>query len=153
MSDALKVALWRQRYFEAQAAAEEFVLGRHGEPGLSTWIEHNSTIAAALIAASQESDADMTEVFFSRLYQQLELYDSEVHIERDGAMALKNTRCGILTYRKQAAARGVKLTFESPCGYCMELNSSIARKLIGHPDPVVCQTDGEGCEWRAAVDE
>jgi hypothetical protein len=31
LDPAEKVDLWRQRFFEAQAAAEEFILGEHGE--------------------------------------------------------------------------------------------------------------------------
>ena len=49
LDPAEKVDLWRQRFSEAQAAAEEFILGEHGEEGLAAWIQANSRITAELL--------------------------------------------------------------------------------------------------------
>ena len=99
-----KVDLWRQRFFEAQAAAEEFVLGEHGEEGLAAWIQANSRITAELLRAQRPAGVSATDHFMTRLRRQLLLYDSAVTSEaRPSGTVLRNTDCGILRYRKRAA--------------------------------------------------
>jgi hypothetical protein len=145
-----KVDLWRQRYFEAQAAAEEFVLGEHGEEGLSGWIQANSRITAALLQAQRPDGVSATDHFMTRLQRQLQLYDSAVSTEPEpSATVLRNAECGILRYRKEAARAGVVLTFSSPCPYCQELNTAIATRYVEPEVTVSCEQAGDGCTWRA----
>ncbi|MEV8376380.1 hypothetical protein AB0P21_26795 [Kribbella sp. NPDC056861] len=150
LEPAEKVELWRQRYFEAQAAAEEFVLGEHGEEGLAAWIQANSRITAKLLQAQRPDGQSSTEHFMTRLERQLLLYDSDVTTESGpSATVLRNAECGILRYRKRAARAGVVLTFDSPCNYCQELNTSIASRYVEPEVTVSCHQSGDGCTWRA----
>ncbi|WP_037898476.1 hypothetical protein, partial [Streptomyces sp. NRRL S-920] len=150
LDPAEKVDLWRQRYFEAQAAAEEFVLGEHGEEGLTGWVKQNSRIAADLLRAQQPEGLSATDHFMIRMKRQLLLYDSDVSIESQPSGAvLRNAECGILRYRKKAARGGVVLTFKSPCGYCQKLNTAIANRYVEPDVKVSCELVGDGCTWRA----
>lgn len=143
-------ALWRKRYFEAQAAAEAFVLREHGFDGLERWITANATIAAPLLAAQRAVGTTRSRHFMSRLQNQLALYESDVSLQKhDDELVLRNTDCGILRYRKGAARQGVRLTFDTPCDYCQRLNIAIAQSYAA-PASVTCQLAGEGCEWRVA---
>jgi hypothetical protein len=147
---AEKVDLWRQRFFEAQAAAEEFVLGVHGEEGLAAWIQANSRITAELLQAQRPAGVSATDHFMNRLQRQLLLYDSAVTSEpQTSGTVLRNDDCGILRYRKRAARAGVVLTFSSPCQYCQELNTSIAARYVEPGVTVSCEQAGDGCTWRA----
>jgi folylpolyglutamate synthase/dihydrofolate synthase len=149
MNEADKVELWRQRYFEAQAAAEEFVLGHHGQQGLDAWIEENAGIAARLLAV-RPGVGTRAARFAVRLRDQLLLYDSDITLD-DGpnGIVLHNHRCGILRYRRAAEQRGVNLTFDSPCDYCQQLNATIAHEFAA-PESIACDRAGEGCTWRIA---
>ncbi len=150
LDPAEKADLWRQRYFEAQAAAEEFVLGEHGEEGLAGWIEANSRITADLLRAQRPDGISATDHFISRMQRQLSLYDSAVSIEsQPSGTVLRNADCGILRYRKKAARAGVVLTFESPCGYCQKLNTAIADRYVEPDVTVSCEQAGDGCTWHA----
>lgn len=150
LDPAEKVDLWRQRFFEAQAAAEEFVLGEHGEEGLAAWIEANSRITAQLLRAQRPAEVSAIDHFMTRLQRQLLLYDSAVISEaHPSGTVLRNVDCGILRYRKQAARAGVVLTFSSPCPYCQQLNTAIAARYVGPDVTVSCEQAGDGCTWRA----
>ncbi|KXK58669.1 hypothetical protein AWW66_28490 [Micromonospora rosaria] len=145
-----KVDLWRQRFFEAQAAAEEFILGEHGEEGLTAWIQANSRITAALLHAQRPAGVSATAHFMTRLQRQLLLYDSAVtSASQPSGTVLRNDDCGILRYRKRAARAGVVLTFSSPCPYCQELNTAIADRYVEPDVTVSCEQAGDGCTWRA----
>lgn len=145
-----KVDLWRQRFFEAQAAAEEFVLGEHGEEGLAAWIQANSRITAELLRAQRPEGVSATDHFMTRLQRQLLLYDSAVTTEaQPSGTVLRNADCGILRYRKRAARAGVVLTFSSPCPYCQHLNTAIAARYVEPGTTVTCEQAGDGCTWRA----
>ncbi|MER7167649.1 hypothetical protein ABT336_16470 [Micromonospora sp. NPDC000207] len=147
---AEKVDLWRQRFFEAQAAAEEFILGEHGEDGLASWIQANSRITAELLAAQRPAGLSATDHFMTRLQRQLLLYDSAVTSEpRPSGTVLRNADCGILRYRRRAARDGVVLTFSSPCQYCQDLNTAIAGRYVESDVTVSCEQAGDGCTWRA----
>jgi hypothetical protein len=150
LDPAEKVDLWRQRYFEAQAAAEEFVLGKHGEEGLAGWIQENSRITADLLRAQRPDGVSATDHFITRLQRQLLLYDSEVSTEPEpSGTVLRNAECGILRYRKEAARDGVVLTFSSPCPYCQKLNTAIATRYVEPDVTVSCELQDDGCTWRA----
>ena len=150
MQSSEKVSLWRQRYFEAQAAAEEFVLREYGEKGLLGWIKQNATITARLLDAQRPDGQSKINHFMMRFLNQLKLYDSQVSLQevRDG-LQLANEECGILHYRKEAAAKGVELTFESPCKYCQNLNKEIIRQYVGSSSSVTCHLTEKGCCWSA----
>ncbi len=138
--------IWKKRYFRSQAAAEEFILGSFGKKALDDWIDANSSIAAQNIGSKLEHNLDPMQNFMERLFNQLQLYDSKIEFKQVGpAFSLVNRECGILRYRKQAEARGVKLTFESPCHYCMALNKAIAEKHTGKE--VQCERTDVGCVW------
>lgn len=148
LEDSEKVGLWRQRYFEAQAAAEEFILGRHGQEGLNNWIDANSDITARLLRAQKPDWQSEIEHFMTRLLKQLQLYDSNIELTSlKDAFVLANTECGILRYRREAQQKGVTLTFKSPCDYCVSLNSSIAEKYTGRK--VISIRTDVGCTWSA----
>ncbi|MEU6073465.1 hypothetical protein [Micromonospora sp. NPDC047074] len=150
LDPAVKVDLWRQRFFEAQAAAEEFILGVHGDEGVSAWIQANSRITADLLRSQRPAGESATVHFMTRLQRQLLLYDSAVTSEpQPSGTVLRNAECGILRYRKQAASAGVKLTFASPCPYCQELNTAIAARYVESDVTVSCEQAGDGCTWRA----
>ncbi|MEU8170319.1 hypothetical protein AB0B97_27845 [Micromonospora sp. NPDC049004] len=147
---AEKVDLWRQRFFEAQAAAEEFILGEHGEEGLAAWIRANSRITAKLLREQRPAGVSATDHFMTRLQRQLLLYDSAVTREPEpSGTVLRNADCGILRYRRQAARAGVVLTFSSPCSYCQELHTAIAARYVEPDVTVSCDQAGDGCTWRA----
>ena len=149
MKASEKIELWRQRYFEAQAAAEEFVLGKHGQEGLNQWMSANAEITARLLEAQKPEGQSKTKHFMTRLLKQLKLYDSKISLkEIEGDFKLVNTECGILRYRKAAAEKGVKLTFKSPCDYCEGLNTAIAEKYTAQRN-VTCQRTEKGCLWSA----
>jgi hypothetical protein len=150
MKDSEKIELWRQRYFEAQAAAEEFVLRRHGPEGLKQWIAANAHITARLLDAQRSVGQSKIKHFMTRLLDQLTLYDSQISLkETSGKLVLENLDCGILRYRMGAAAKGVELTFESPCQYCMSLNISIVQEYTANSTTVSCHLGERGCTWSA----
>ncbi|GGM17422.1 MULTISPECIES: hypothetical protein [Micromonospora] len=147
-----KVDLWRQRFFEAQAAAEEFVLGEHGDEGLAAWIRANSRITADLLRAQRPAGMSTTDHYVTRLQRQLMLYDSAVTSEpQPSGTVLRNADCGILRYRRRAARAGVVLTFSSPCGYCQQLNTAIAARYLEPEVTVSCEQAGDGCTWRVSA--
>ena len=82
LDPAEKVDLWRQRFFEAQAAAEEFILGEHGEEGLAAWIQANSRITAELLRAQRPAGVSATDHFMTRHAWELESGPGAVFRER-----------------------------------------------------------------------
>ncbi len=152
MLEAEKTELWKRRFFEAQAAAEEFITARHGDDGIDDWIIENARIAATLLASEEPDDTRKTRHFSERLLRQLKLYDSEIdRVEEGPETVLVNRKCGILQYRHSAEKRGVKLTFEKPCGYCRKLNSQIFHNYT-RGKQISCQLQGDGCVWRLQND-
>ncbi|WFE28228.1 hypothetical protein O7623_03170 [Solwaraspora sp. WMMD791] len=150
LDPAEKVDLWRQRFFEAQAAAEEFILAEYGDDGLAAWIQANSRITADLLQSQRPAGVSATDHFMIRLHRQLQLYDSAVTSEPEpSGIVLRNADCGILRYRKRAARAGVVLTFSSPCPYCQQLNTAIAARYVEPEVTVSCEQAGDGCTWRA----
>jgi hypothetical protein len=143
-----KSLIWKQRFFEAQAAAEEYLMQQGGWNAIDGWIEANSSIAANLLSARTEDKNSLAEVGVSRLLNQLLCYESDVQLVRDSSensFVILNKECGILRYRKIAESRNVKLTFQSPCEYCIKLNSKILKKVGGLESQV--QRKELGCCW------
>ncbi len=148
LSDEEKACIWKQRFFEAQASCEQFVTATFGPEGIQKWIEQNALITAQLLTAQEPRPEHRLLHFVERLSKQLWCYGSDLRVDlQENRFVLINTRCGILTYRRQAHKNGVVLTFKSPCGYCRCLNSGIARKYVPQVETHV-QTLENGCIWQ-----
>ncbi|WP_394537155.1 hypothetical protein PRJ39_13365 [Lysobacter enzymogenes] len=152
LTDPEKVRIWQQRFFEAQASFEEYLMARGGMPAIHDWIEANSAITArrfALVEPARERRADYT---VARFVNQLRCYDSDISRRFDAAsnsFEITNRDCGILRYRQEAARAQVRLTFESPCEYCTRLNSRIMQKYADSSSIEVDYAE-RGCQWRVA---
>jgi hypothetical protein len=152
MDEKQQADLWKRRFFEAQASAEEFIVEHYGQNGIDKWIDGNSAIAARLLHSEEPEPGRRVQHFGRRLFNQLKLYQSDLTVrDSDSGFELVNTTCGILKYREAARARGVKLTFETPCHYCVTLNSKIYTKYTGS-DSVSCELKHGGCVWRVRGD-
>jgi hypothetical protein len=153
LTDAEKVTLWQQRFFEAQASCEEFLMEQGGWEAIDGWIEANSSITArrfSLLEPAKENRADYN---VTRLVNQLRCYDSDISSQYDeeaNAYTVTNRDCGILRYRKVAALGRVRLTFKSPCEYCTKLNTKIIQKYVGDASVEVELRDG-GCQWKVTL--
>ena len=148
MNETEKTQLWKRRFFEAQAAAEEFVTSRYGQLGIDQWIDANSTIAARLLGVGTTPIPERWRDFSERLFNQLQLYESDISIvDEPTSRSLINKACGILSYRKAAEARGVKLTFKSPCDYCKALNTGIYEKYTEN-NTISVELKTDGCVWK-----
>lgn len=148
LSDIEKAAIWKQRFFEAQASCEQYVTETFGPEGIQSWVERNAQITATLLEAQEPRAAHRLLHFVSRLSKQLWCYESELQVDfQEGRFVLINTRCGILTYRRQAHKNGVVLTFKSPCEYCTGLNSCIASKYVPRVGTNVQKLE-DGCIWQ-----
>jgi hypothetical protein len=147
MNAIRSAALWKRRFFEAQASAEEFITTRYGLNGITEWINTNAAITARLLRSEKPRCLNKARHFALRLYRQLKLYDSDIAISRtsDG-YKLTNSQCGILRYRQEASTQGVRLTFESPCDYCRTLNSRIYANYA-EDNAISCELKPGGCVW------
>ncbi len=151
MHDSQKVELWKRRFFEAQAAAEEFITTNYGDLGLQKWLRANAAITARLLANEVDDPRERVQHFAKRLHAQLAIYDSVM--EKSDSMPgvrIENLVCGILRYRQAAETRGVRLTFKTPCDYCRRLNTAIYEKYTGRRD-ISCKTGDIGCTWNVGV--
>lgn len=150
LTDPEKVRLWQQRFFEAQASAEEYLMQIGGMEAIDGWIEANSSITARRFALVEPAQANRAAYAVARLVNQLRCYDSDIHLRHDDATRsyeMTNRDCGILRYRQEAARARVRLTFESPCEYCTRLNGKIIRKYVEGSTVDVDLAQG-GCAWR-----
>jgi hypothetical protein len=152
LTDPEKVRIWQQRFFEAQASFEEYLMERGGMPVIHEWIEANSTITARRFALLEPDRERRAAYAVARFFNQLRCYDSDISRDYDpesNCHRVDNRDCGILRYRREAALARVRLTFESPCEYCTRLNSRIMQKCA---DGALVEVDYKqgGCEWRIA---
>ncbi len=153
LTDPEKVRLWQQRFFEAQASAEEYLMELGGMPAIYGWIEANSSITAKRFALLEPAKESRAAYAVTRFVNQLRCYDSDISRHYDdetNAYTITNRDCGILRYRREAALARVQLTFESPCEYCTKLNSKIMQKYVENSAIEVDYKDG-GCEWRVML--
>lgn len=145
--DAEKAELWKRRFFEAQASAEEFITEQYGDEGIDAWQMKNAAITARLLHAEMPDPGRKVAHFTTRLFNQLSIYDSRIIREAgESGTRIDNPECGILRYRGAAAQRGVKLTFKSPCDYCQKLNIAIYEAYTGAKN-IECATKSDGCTW------
>jgi hypothetical protein len=152
LSDAEKVRIWQQRFFEAQASFEEYLMERGGMPVIQEWIEANSAITARRFALLEPDEQRRAVYAVTRFFNQLRCYDSDISREYDADAnhhTVDNRDCGILRYRREAARARVRLTFESPCEYCTRLNSRIMQKCADGASIDVEYRQG-GCRWLIA---
>ena len=152
LSDRDKANLWKQRFFEAQAAAEEHLMNLGGWPAIESWIEANSSITAKLLESREPTPKNRPAHFVSRLIDQLKCYDSQInssHNLQSTLFTITNSDCGILRYRKVAAAAKVKLSFDSPCEYCTKLNCKILEKYSGATAQIEFREGG--CQWKVTT--
>lgn len=153
LTDPEKVRLWQQRFFEAQASAEEYLMELGGMPAIYGWIEANSSITAKRFALLEPAKENRAAYAVARFVNQLRCYDSDIsrhYDEETSAYTITNRDCGILRYRREAALARVRLTFESPCEYCTKLNSKIMQKYVENSAVEVDYRDG-GCEWKVTL--
>ncbi len=152
LSEVEKVRIWQQRFFEAQASFEEYLMERGGMPVIHEWIEANSAITARRFALLEPDERRRAAYAVTRFFDQLRCYDSDISREFDADAnrhTVENRDCGILRYRREAARARVRLTFESPCEYCTRLNSRIMQKCADGASIEVDYRQG-GCRWRIA---
>lgn len=152
LSEVEKVRIWQQRFFEAQASFEEYLMERGGMPVIHEWIEANSAITARRFALLEPDERRRAAYAVTRFFDQLRCYDSDIRREYDADAnrhTVENRDCGILRYRREAARARVRLTFESPCDYCTRLNSRIMQKCADGASIEVDYRQG-GCRWRIA---
>lgn len=153
LTDPEKVRLWQQRFFEAQASFEEYLMEHGGMPAIYGWIEANSSITATRFALLEPTQENRAAYAVTRFVNQLRCYDSDISLHYDeetNSYKITNRDCGILHYRRAAALARVRLTFASPCEYCTKLNSKIMQKYVENSSVEVDYKDG-GCQWRVML--
>ena len=139
--------LWKQRFFEAQAGMEKFLVETYGYDAIDGWINHNAEIFKSIEVGSG-SGAESLAIRFAK---QAECYQSDYHIDHVGQDAARVTifHCGIWDYREKARQRGVSLTFDSPCTrYCTKLTSALIESN-GYEASYQLMNIGphHGCHW------
>lgn len=139
---------WKAAFFGAQAVMEKFVVGSFGHESLRSWARSNGSIYGA-IDHSPKNDATRP---LQRLESQALLYGSEVrwkHATTEHSV-LEITHCAIWDYREQARRRGVKITLQSPCEYCVSATTSlINNKGLKATCSLVEDDSNKGCVWDA----
>ncbi|GGX78092.1 hypothetical protein [Streptomyces hiroshimensis] len=140
---------WKAAFFRGQALMEQFLVGHFGHDELATWAASNSTIYAAVDSAPKHDAV----VPLQRLDAQAGLYDSDTEWVEDGAdRAVLNIRhCAIWDYRELARKRGVTITLQSPCEYCVPATTAmITSKGLNAAHELTDGPSGKGCVWTAS---
>lgn len=146
LSDMEKVELWKQRFFEAQAGFEKYLVDKYGYEDIDEWIKFNARVFKNL----QEDSGGASDLVL-RFAKQAECYQSDYNIDnldKDFAV-LTISHCGIWDYREKARQRGVELTFDSPCTrYCTKLTSQmILSKGYSVSYQLIEDSSQHGCRW------
>lgn len=133
-------------YFRTQAAIEAFF----GRAGLQTWIERVAAGMAATVIQTVPDILNRAQRLLGGLNMMLHVYPgSEATLtEIPGGVQLEVRRCGIYDYRDKARDRGVKLTLEKPCEFCVPLHKAEAA-LLGVE--ISNQLRDHGCTYVALV--
>lgn len=139
--------LWKQRFFEAQAGMEKFLVETYGYGAIDAWIKHNAEIFKSMEDRTGAGAASLVE----RFAKQAECYQSDYNIDNacQDTATLTISRCGIWDYREKARQRGVSLTFDNPCTkYCTKLTSSLIESK-GYEASYDLMGTGthHGCRW------
>ena len=152
LNDQEKAVLWQQRFFEAQAACEEYIMKMNGFSGTEKSVEENSKITAKLLTAQEPDEKKKILHYINRIKKQLKCYNSVLTFSRQKTheYEINNQECGIWKYRLEAQRKGVNLTFKSPCQYCKKLNTSIAQKYDKDIEVKIIEND-KGCQWTVSA--
>ncbi len=141
---------WKSAFFRAQAVMEQFVVRWFGYEQLGAWATVNGTIYGAIDDEGRKGAATP----LLRLERQAALYGSKVSWLSDSASdaALEIAHCAIWDYREQARKRGVMITLEAPCEYCVPATTSLINaKGLRAECTLLEQADGtRGCVWNAS---
>ncbi|MGK5545988.1 hypothetical protein ACSNOH_14810 [Streptomyces sp. URMC 127] len=140
---------WKAAFFRGQALMEQFLVGHFGHDELAAWAASNSAIYAAVDSAPKH-DAFVP---LQRLDAQAGLYDSDTEWVEDGPEhAVLNIRhCAIWDYRELARKRGVTITLQSPCEYCVPaVTAMITSKGLNAAHELTENRTGRGCVWTAS---
>ncbi|PXA77077.1 hypothetical protein DCC24_05655 [Auritidibacter sp. NML100628] len=147
--DDSEEAAWKAAFFHAQALMEAFVVNTFGYAELSRWAASNSAVYASVDASPKHSAF----VPLERLNDQAALYDSDTTwIEHDEERAELNIRhCAIWDYREKARQRGVTLTLDAPCEYCVPATTAmITNKGLNASHELTSDEGGHGCVWTSS---
>ncbi|MEV0334368.1 hypothetical protein [Nocardia sp. NPDC050717] len=141
---------WKSAFFRAQAAMERFVVRNFGHEKLGAWAETNGTIYGAI---DDEGRNDAVTPL-RRLESQAALYGSKMRwLSASAADAtLEIAHCAIWDYREQARARGVTITLEAPCEYCVPATTSLINAKGLRAECTLSEQPGgaRGCIWNAS---
>ncbi|MEU1815344.1 hypothetical protein ABZ543_09125 [Streptomyces roseifaciens] len=140
---------WKAVFFRGQALMEQFLVGHFGHDELAAWAASNSAIYVAVDSAPKHDAV----VPLQRLDAQAGLYDSDtewLEIGTDRA-ALSIRHCAIWDYRELARKRGVTITLQSPCEYCVPATTAmITSKGLNAAHELTEDQSGKGCVWTAS---
>ncbi|MEU4805763.1 hypothetical protein [Actinosynnema sp. NPDC023587] len=140
---------WKTAFFRAQALMEKFVVTHFGLDHLSSWAAMNSSVYAA-VDAEPKHDATVP---LQRLKNQAGLYRSAAQwVEQEsGRAVLRIGHCAIWDYRELARRRGVELTLDAPCEYCVPATTAmITNKGLNADYELTEDETGHGCVWTAS---
>ena len=139
---------WKRVFFRGQALMEAYVVKHFSLEELSEWAKSNSAVYNAV----DEQPKQDARVPLQRLKDQAELYGSDsewVENSRDTA-TLHINHCAIWDYREKARARGVEITLDAPCEYCVPATHSMVRSKGLSPEHQLLQDkSSHGCIWTA----
>jgi hypothetical protein len=148
LSEAEVAELWKQRFFEAQAGMEKFLVEKYGYTAIDEWIQRNAEVFRDIQDNSNPGAAGLIE----RIAKQAECYKSDYSIEQLDSSCASMTifHCGIWDYRERARQRGVKLTFDSPCTrYCTKLTTALIESKGYQASHELTEVGPHhGCRWK-----
>ncbi|MEV0008540.1 hypothetical protein [Streptomyces sp. NPDC047973] len=147
-SGAAAAEEWQRVFFRAQALMERFLVSRYGHGELAAWARAGGEVHRHVEPDHGRGALDPV----LRIARQAELYGSRYEVTEDGAdrAALRITHCAIWDYRERARARGVGLTLDSPCEYCVHaMGANVAAKGFRPRHELTEGPEGHGCHWEA----
>ncbi|MDQ1102997.1 hypothetical protein [Nocardioides zeae] len=140
---------WKAVFFRGQALMERFVVRHFGLAHLAEWARSNSAIYASVDDRPKHDAA----VPLQRLCAQASLYDSTFAWVAEGPehATLEIHHCAIWDYRERARARGVPITLQAPCEYCVPATEAmITHKGLDAAFQLTASGDDRGCVWTAS---
>lgn len=140
---------WKAAFFRGQALMEQFVVAYFGHDQLAAWATSNSMTYAAVDPAPKHHAV----VPLERLDAQADLYDSDSEWVEHGTdrAVLRIRHCAIWDYRETARDRGVAITLQSPCEYCVPATTGmITNKGLNAEHELTEDQSGNGCVWTAS---
>jgi hypothetical protein len=145
MTDKEKAEFVLGVYFRTQAAIERYM----GRENLPEWTEHVARINSDAMRHRLSDQDDQARDLLSGLRAMLGVYGSDTETRTSAeATELTVRRCGIFDYREEAARRGVTLTLDRPCEFCVDLHQRTAAHLGIDADVELAE---RGCHWTVPV--